>query len=82
MSTRPSRDASTAPPARPIHSTAAPHVRNIDTSFAASPARSIDVASATTSPMRPINPVIYIEKVGKCMQLKNIYSNVKMQMLA
>ena len=51
---------------RTIHAAiAAPHVRPIDASSAASPTQSIDADTSVPLPVRPIGPAVAIEKSGK-----------------
>ena len=57
-------------------------MRPIDDSSSVSPVRSIDVDAVAPSPVLPIDPAVAIEKLVKCVLLKNLYSNIKMQMLA
>ena len=82
MSTRSIHTAATTTPARPTHvAGAAPHVLPVDASSASSHVRYIDSADAVQLPEQPIDPSVTIEKVGKCMQIKNLYSSVKVKML-
>ena len=66
----------------PIHATsAALHVRPIDTYSDELPERLIDAESAAPPPMRPIDPPASIEKVENERSLKKVYSNIKMKMI-